>query len=72
MGSASRFQYLPHMQAYIFFPEQKDVDFPPEIEARVKLWDKAYAHVGTALSETEWSLTKKNQTHRLQSALLLG
>lgn len=41
------------MQAYIFVPEQKDVDFPPEIEARIKLWDKAYAYVGTTLSETE-------------------
>ena len=37
-----------------FFPEQRAVDGLPEIEARIKLWDMAYAHVGIALSETEF------------------
>lgn len=37
-----------------FFPEQRAVDSLPEIEARIKLWDMAYAHVGVALSEREF------------------
>ncbi|MCJ1425182.1 hypothetical protein MMC29_003070 [Sticta canariensis] len=37
-----------------FFPEQSAVDSLPEIEARNKLWDMAYAHVGIALSEREF------------------
>ncbi|MCJ1428285.1 hypothetical protein MMC29_006194 [Sticta canariensis] len=36
-----------------FFPEQRGFDILPNIEARIKLWDKAYAHVGIALSERE-------------------
>lgn len=36
-----------------FFPKQTTIDLLPEIECRIKLWDKAYAHVGIALSEKE-------------------
>lgn len=37
----------------VFFPEQSTVSFLPEIEARLMVWDKAYAHVGISLSEQE-------------------
>lgn len=37
----------------VFFPEQTDVDCLPNIEARIQIWDMAYAHVGIALSERE-------------------
>lgn len=37
----------------VFFPKQKDGDILPEIEMRIKVWDKAYAHVGIPLSEKE-------------------
>lgn len=37
----------------VFFPEQTVIDFLPAIEARIKIWDTAYAHIGIALSETE-------------------
>ena len=36
-----------------FFPKQREFDILPNIEARIALWDKAYAHVGIALSERE-------------------
>lgn len=37
----------------VFFPEQSTVSLLPEIEARIMVWDKAYAHVGISLSEQE-------------------
>lgn len=37
----------------VFFPEQSTVDLLPEIEARIMVWDKAYAHVGISLSEQQ-------------------
>lgn len=37
----------------VFFPAQKYSDILPEIEMRIKVWDKAYAHVEIALSEKE-------------------
>lgn len=36
-----------------FFSKQRGFDVLPNIEARIKLWDKAYAHVGIALSDRE-------------------
>lgn len=36
-----------------FFPEQKKLDLLPEIEARIKVWDQAFAEVGITLSKTE-------------------
>lgn len=37
----------------VFFPEQRNCDILPEMEMRIKLWDKVFAHVGIALSEQE-------------------
>lgn len=37
----------------VLFPEQRAIDFLPEIESRITLWDKAYAHLGIALTETQ-------------------
>lgn len=37
----------------VFFPKQTTLDNLPQIETRIKLWDKLYAHVGLELSETE-------------------
>ncbi|MCJ1467010.1 hypothetical protein MMC07_005632 [Pseudocyphellaria aurata] len=37
----------------IFFPPQLALDEPNAVEARIKLWDLAYAHVGVALSDAE-------------------
>lgn len=37
----------------VFFPKQTAVDTLPEIESRIKLWDRAYAYVGIPLSERE-------------------
>lgn len=37
----------------VFFPEQRNCDVLPEMEMRIKLWDKVFAYVGIALSEQE-------------------
>lgn len=37
----------------VCFPEQRGVDFLSDIEARIQIWDLAYAHVGIALSDRE-------------------
>lgn len=36
-----------------FFPRQTTVDILPVVEARLKLWDQAYAHAGIPLSTTQ-------------------
>lgn len=37
----------------VFFPQQRTVDILPVMQTRIMLWDRAYALVGIALSETE-------------------
>lgn len=37
----------------VFFPEQRKVDFPRQIEMYIKVWDKTYAYIRIALSKTE-------------------
>lgn len=37
----------------VFFPAQVKFDLLPQIKARIKVWDKAYAYAGIALSEPE-------------------